>query len=282
MSGTGPTGQPTPERRATPRTRLQRLAYIRVEPANGAIVVDATGVGIRFYAVAPLHQDGTIRFSFSLPGNRRVEAAARLVWTDETKKSGGLEFSSVPAEVVEQILDCCLAPSFTLHNDQRRMLPVAPPNELASSERLPMPSLTPVIPTDFKDGCTSLIAVPALAGAGKISRVAAQRPLQDSEAWKKWLRQMPLVEWLRAAPIRKRPRNAVAKTALPAFLVAVLFFLPILFLPRFVTMVMHVTVPAAAPQTPAPLPPVVQAGSQQPPGELIASPQRVPRKANSV
>jgi TonB family protein len=64
--------------------------------------------------------------------------------------------------------------------------------------------------------------------------------------------------------------------------VAVLFFLPILFLPGFVTMVMHVTVPAAAPQTPAPLPPVVQAGSQQPPGELIASPQRVPRKANSV
>jgi hypothetical protein len=76
----------TPERRANPRTRLQKLAYISVEPDNGAIVVDATGEGIRFCAVAPLHQNGTIQFSFSLSGNRRVEAVARLAWTDETKK----------------------------------------------------------------------------------------------------------------------------------------------------------------------------------------------------
>src|SRR5579862_9854961 len=104
MSG-GLTDQSTLERRANPRTRLQRLAYIRVEPDNGAIVVDATSEGIRFYSVAPLHQNGNVQFSFSLSGNRRVEATARLVWADETKKSGGLEFSSVPAKVVEQILN---------------------------------------------------------------------------------------------------------------------------------------------------------------------------------
>ena len=68
MSGNGPTGPDTPERRANPRKRLQKLGYIHVEPDNGAIVLDASGGGIRFYAVAPFHQTGIIQFYFSLSG----------------------------------------------------------------------------------------------------------------------------------------------------------------------------------------------------------------------
>src|ERR1700691_659871 len=62
-----------------------------------------------FVSTLPRHctKNGNVQFSFSLSDKRRIEATARLVWADETKKSGGLAFSSVPAQVVEQILDCC-------------------------------------------------------------------------------------------------------------------------------------------------------------------------------
>lgn len=292
----------TPERRANPRTRLQRLAYIRVEPDNGAIVVDATSEGIRFHAVAPLHQNGNVQFSFCLSGNRRVKAAARLVWADETKKSGGLAFSSVPAEVVEQILDCCSMPS-------------DPP----LPQRLPVTSQSPVVLREWPeweeaDG-SGLLVAQALALAGRISRAANQRPRPDPETpKKKLLERMPVAAPLRALPERKPSRRLpVSRTTLTAFLMGVLLSIPILFMTRLVTKIIHRPLVIAAQRTQVQLPPALPAEAQpapkrdlsqdplqdllqdplqdslrekvpqrQPAGRLIAPPQLAPRQTKSA
>ena len=293
MSGSELAVHITPERRANPRTRLQRLAYIRIEPDNGAIVVDATSEGIRFYAVAPLHQNGNVQFSFSLSGNRRVEATARLVWADETKKSGGLEFSSVPAQVVEQILNCCSSP-----------------NDPALSERLLVTSRTPAIlpeRSEWQEGDSTPLVVQALAPAERISRAANQRPRQDPEALKqKLIVQTPVGARLPELPERRPSRILpVSRATLVAFLMGILFSIPILFLTKLVTTVIHRPLAIAASQTQVQLLPAVpvesqpipqqdlfqnsqdplqdnDAPSQQAIGGLIAPPQFVPRKVKSA
>ena len=78
------------ERRQSPRTAAEKLAYIRLESDNGGIVLNVSDEGLGFHAMGPILQNGTIHFSFSLPANPRIEAAGEVVWTDDTKKTCGL------------------------------------------------------------------------------------------------------------------------------------------------------------------------------------------------
>jgi hypothetical protein len=90
------------ERRKSPRTKVEALAYINFEPNNGGIVLNVSEEGLGFHAVTPVQQTGTLHFWFSAEGHR-VEAAGELAWTDETRKTGGLRFAVLPAEVREQV-----------------------------------------------------------------------------------------------------------------------------------------------------------------------------------
>jgi hypothetical protein len=89
------------DRRATPRTTAEKLAYVHLEPDSGAIVLNVSEGGLCFYAVAPLHQTGTIKFWFSMRADQRIEGTGELAWSD--KKTGGLRFTSLPRGAVEQI-----------------------------------------------------------------------------------------------------------------------------------------------------------------------------------
>ena len=88
----------------TPRTENQRptravlnhLAYIHLEPDSGAIVLNVSEEGLGFHAVAPVHQTGTLRFSVSVKGYGRMQATGDLVWTDESRKAGGIRFTYLP------------------------------------------------------------------------------------------------------------------------------------------------------------------------------------------
>jgi TonB family protein len=93
-----------PERRATPRTRLQKLAYIHVEPDNGVIVLDVSDGGIRFCAATALADTDVLRLQLSLQSNLRVAVTARLIWMDPTMKSGGLQFDALPAGGLERVV----------------------------------------------------------------------------------------------------------------------------------------------------------------------------------
>lgn len=91
-----------PERRRSPRISLGALAYITFESNSGGIVLNITGEGLCFHTVAPVEQSDTIRFWFSANG-RQIEAHGQLVWTDETRKTGGLSFNALSPEAKQQI-----------------------------------------------------------------------------------------------------------------------------------------------------------------------------------
>jgi hypothetical protein len=98
-----PAGVSGSERRRSPRTVLTDLAYIHLEPDSGAIVLNISEEGLGFHAVAPVNQSGVIRFWFSMRPDERVQASGEVVWTDESKKTGGLRFTSLSEGAREQI-----------------------------------------------------------------------------------------------------------------------------------------------------------------------------------
>jgi cell division protein FtsN len=99
-----------PERRQDTRTTVIRLAYINLESNNGAIVLNVSNGGLCFHSVDPVRRSETIRFWF-LDHNHRIEADGRLAWMDETNKTGGLQFTTLPAEARAQIRDWISQPA---------------------------------------------------------------------------------------------------------------------------------------------------------------------------
>ena len=91
------------ERRHQPRKQPEKLTYVHFEPENGGIVLNASEGGISFFAIAPLHQTGTIRFAIVPGTDERILAAGQVVWTDELKKVGGLSFAELASDVRERV-----------------------------------------------------------------------------------------------------------------------------------------------------------------------------------
>ena len=98
------------ERRQTPRTTLNRLAYINLESNNGAIVLNVSDGGLCFHSVDPIRLSETIHFWF-LDHSHRIEADGKLAWMDETQKTGGLQFTLLPTEARLQIRDWISQPA---------------------------------------------------------------------------------------------------------------------------------------------------------------------------
>ena len=142
------------DRRLNPRTTVERLAFINIEPDNGGIVLNASGGGLCFHSVAPVQRNMTVRFWLS-EHNRRVEGEGELVWTDETQKTGGLRFTTVPADARQQIQDWIAEPTVPLAEDK----PSAP---------APAPRPFPDFSTGRPD-TTGPSAASAPAGAGVFS-----------------------------------------------------------------------------------------------------------------
>jgi hypothetical protein len=89
-----------PERRLQSRKEPDKLTYVHFGPENGGIILNASEGGIAFFAIAPLHQTGPIRLAIVPRTQERIFASGRVVWTDETKKVGGLELDP---DVREQV-----------------------------------------------------------------------------------------------------------------------------------------------------------------------------------
>lgn len=91
-----------PERRQIPRTAIDRLAYIHIEPDNGGIVLNLSDEGLCFHSFAPVERNGSFRFSL-LEQNRRISVCGELAWTDEIQKIGGVRFTTLTAEARQQV-----------------------------------------------------------------------------------------------------------------------------------------------------------------------------------
>ncbi|MGC1634228.1 MAG: PilZ domain-containing protein [Candidatus Acidiferrales bacterium] len=102
-----------PQRRQTTRTTLNSVVYINFDSDNGGIVLNVSEGGLCFHSVAPLQREGTLRFWFS-EQKQRIEADAEIAWIDETRKTGGLRFTALPAEGHEQIRNWISRPATRL------------------------------------------------------------------------------------------------------------------------------------------------------------------------
>lgn len=92
------------ERRLSERKRPEQFAYIELSPGNGGIVRDVSEGGLGFHVFGPVERRGPIPFWFSFSANsNRIEGTSELVWTDESKKTGGLRFAQLSEGVREQI-----------------------------------------------------------------------------------------------------------------------------------------------------------------------------------
>jgi hypothetical protein len=100
------------ERRQSPRTTMERHAYINIEPDNGGIVLNVSSGGLCFHSFDPVKRNGTVRFWFS-DHDRRIDAEAELAWTDETQK-GGLRFKALSADAQQQIRNWMNQPAIEL------------------------------------------------------------------------------------------------------------------------------------------------------------------------
>jgi len=95
---------PTMDRRRTPRTKLNQVAYINIGPDNGGIVLNVSGKGLGFHSMVPVERNGTLRLSLQ-EQNRKIDICGELVWTDRVQKVGGVRFTALTAEAHDRILD---------------------------------------------------------------------------------------------------------------------------------------------------------------------------------
>src|SRR3954465_7422319 len=86
-----------PERRQLERTIPERLVYIDIKPDNGGIVLNVSDTGLCFQSVAPVQHHQSLAISF-FEQNQSSHASGEVVWTDRTRKYGGLRFSNVTPE----------------------------------------------------------------------------------------------------------------------------------------------------------------------------------------
>ena len=80
------------------------LVFIQLEHDDGGKVLNVSEGGLSFEAFAPIpNRRGPIHFWFSLDLSDRIEATCRLVWTDATKRVGGLRFLELSPGARNQI-----------------------------------------------------------------------------------------------------------------------------------------------------------------------------------
>jgi cell division protein FtsN len=122
----------SPERRQTPRTTVDRLAYINLDSNNGAIVLNVSGGGLCFHSAAPIQRSETIHFWFS-EDHYRIEAEGSLVWMDEKQKTAGLRFTNLSAGARLQIRNWMNQPARPTTAGARTAASISSPPELLAS-----------------------------------------------------------------------------------------------------------------------------------------------------
>jgi hypothetical protein len=91
------------ERRHGTRIKPLGLIHLKLASANAGIILDLCEGGFRFRSVAPFELGRTIHFQLSLAPTNRLQAAGEIVWTDPSRKIGGLQFTTLPESAREQL-----------------------------------------------------------------------------------------------------------------------------------------------------------------------------------
>ena len=93
------------ERRTAHRKRASELAVIQFGEETGGIVCNVSEQGLGLQTVAPVHESGSVRLCISPNPTKQIEILGTVVWTDQSKRSGGLRFTEVRPETRARIRD---------------------------------------------------------------------------------------------------------------------------------------------------------------------------------
>jgi TonB family protein len=98
---------PTRERRLQMRTTPASRTCVEVGGTNGGVVLNISETGMAIAAADPLLIDNYLsRIRLQLPtSGQSIEISAHVVWLAELKKSAGIQFVDLTAEVRNQILN---------------------------------------------------------------------------------------------------------------------------------------------------------------------------------
>lgn len=91
------------ERRCVQRKRPAGISYFEFEAGSGGIVLDASEKGLGFQAAHAVHQLGPGRIWLSPRPEERIELSGDVVWTDTSRKTGGLRFIETGADSSRKI-----------------------------------------------------------------------------------------------------------------------------------------------------------------------------------
>ena len=201
---------------------MEGFAYINIEPNNGGCVLNVSEGGLCFHSIAPVQANGTIHFWFR-EHNRRIDVDGELTWMDETRKTGGLRFTILPAEAREAIRNWITPPTTPLAAKEvwpsvpQGAFPVAsasrPGTNAASGISEPLAVVSPRVrvPTPlrgFSGGLATGLVVSALVAAAFFFH-SYRRQLGESL--------IQLGERLAVRPqAQMQPVSPAPKTALPA------------------------------------------------------------------
>lgn len=86
------------ERRCVQRKRPGGISYFEFEAGSGGIVLDASEKGLGFQAADAVRQPGRRRIWISPRPEERIELTGEVVWTDGSRKTGGLRFIETGAD----------------------------------------------------------------------------------------------------------------------------------------------------------------------------------------
>lgn len=112
------------ERRCTQRKRPGGISYFEFEAGSGGIVLDASEKGLGFQAADAVHQLGPSRIWISPRPEERIELTGDVVWTDTSRKTGGLRFIEAGADSSRKIRNWLGQAGDPEQSDQSQGLPV--------------------------------------------------------------------------------------------------------------------------------------------------------------
>ncbi|HKW34660.1 MAG TPA: hypothetical protein VJN92_16745 [Candidatus Acidoferrum sp.] len=93
------------ERRCAQRKRPGGISYFEFEAGSGGIVLDASEKGLGFQAADAVHQVGPSRIWISPRPEERIELTGDVVWTDTSRKTGGLRIIEAGADSTKRLRD---------------------------------------------------------------------------------------------------------------------------------------------------------------------------------
>jgi len=180
-----------------------KSVFIQFDHGSSGKALNLSEGGLGFESPAPVHQDGPIRFWFSLDLSDQIEAVGEVAWSDAARKVGGMKCLEIDPSARGQIRN------WISQNSKRDAIAannseaITTPAFSKATELVPLERYRSATRQQFIRGVflgvliTSALAVPAVKYSGNRKQVAAPPPATSGQT----------------APANSEPRGVVSARA---------------------------------------------------------------------